>query len=126
MNYFSAMKTHAAILMLITGSWLASAQTNEPALDEDMMLDSAQQWAQDNLDDDVLAALKNVDRAKVGDFLKNYQEQMQGDSVLDLAQLKAGAMTILPLLSAHKETEPYAAWLQERMDYFDVAAELNT
>ena len=125
MNYFPAVRFRVAIVVLIAGGWLAPAQTNESALDVGDMLDAAQQLARDNLDDDVLKALQNVDRDKVGDFLKNYQAYLQGDYVLDVAQLKDGANAILPLLDAHAETQPYAAWLRARLDYFDAAAELK-
>jgi membrane-bound lytic murein transglycosylase D len=125
MNYFPAMKLRVAIIILIAGGWLVPAQTNESSLDVGDMLDAAQQFAQDNLDPDVLKALQDVDRDKVGDFLKNYQACLQGDYVLDVAQLKDGANAILPLLDAHEETQPYAAWLRARLDYFDAAEELK-
>jgi len=94
-------------------------------MDWNAVLDSAQQWAQQNLDDDVLRALQNVDRDKVEDFLKNYQDYLRGDYVLDVAQLKDAAHVILPLLDTHEETRPYAAWLRSRLDYFEAADEMN-
>ena len=119
------MKFHLAFALLLATVWLVPAQTNEPSLDVGDMLDAAQQFAQDNLDDDVLKALQDVDRTQVEDFLKHYQDYLQGDYVLDVAQLKDAATTILPLLDAHEETQPYAAWLRARLDYFDVADELK-
>ena len=110
-----------ALLLVTAGT--ASTQTNEMDLDD--VLDAAQQFAQENLDPSVLQALQSIDREKVQDFLKHYQDYLQGDYVLDTAQLKAAANTILPLLDAHEETEPYAAWLRERMDYFEAAEELQ-
>jgi membrane-bound lytic murein transglycosylase D len=102
----------------------AAAQTNEIDLDD--LLDSAQAFAQENLDPAVLQALQNVDRDKVGDFLKHYQDYLRGDYVLDVGQLKDAAEAILPLLDAHEEGQPYAAWLRERLDYFDVAEKLKS
>ena len=125
MYYCPVVKFYIAIVILVAVNRLGFAQTNESGLDFAALLDNAQQWAQDNLDDDVLAALQNVDRQQVKDFLKNYQDYLQGDYVLDLAQLKTTANTVLPLLAAHEETQPYAAWLRERLDYFDVADELK-
>jgi membrane-bound lytic murein transglycosylase D len=122
------VKRIVAILLAAFICRMAWAQTNEPSLEIDVgaVMDSAQQWAQDNLDDNVLQVLNQVDRGKVEDFLKNYQEYLNGEYVLDLAQLRDGANTVLPLLQAHEETQPYAAWLQARLDYFDVAGELAT
>ncbi len=119
------MKFRSAIVILLASGGLVLSQTNEMTLDVSGLLDAAQQFAQDNLDDDVLQALQNVDRDKVEDFLKHYQDYLQGDSVLDVAQLKDAANVALPLLEAHEETQPYAAWLRARLDYFDAAAELK-
>jgi membrane-bound lytic murein transglycosylase D len=120
------MKVRATIFILLLTGGLAWAQTNEPVLDLGAVLDTAQKWAQENLDDEVLQALGEVDRDQVGKFLGRYEEFLKGDYVLDLAQLKGAATTALPLLEAHEETQPYAAWLRARLDYFDVAEELKT
>jgi membrane-bound lytic murein transglycosylase D len=114
--------TVTSILLIVAGG-AASAQTND--LDLNGMLDSAQQFAQENLDPDVLQVLQSLDRDKVQDFLNHYQDYLKGDYVLDVAQLKDSANAILPLLEAHEETQPYAAWLRERLDYFEVAEELS-
>ncbi len=102
----------------------APAQTNE--VDLGGLLDAAQQFAQDNLDPDVLNALQNVDRQQVENFLSHYQDYLKGDYVLDVAQLKDAANAILPLLDAHEETQPYAVWLRSRLDYFDAAEEFKS
>jgi membrane-bound lytic murein transglycosylase D len=118
------VKIAVAIVTLIVLCGLAPAQTND--LDLGDMLDSVEQFAQENLDPDVLHALQNVDRQKVEDFLKQYQDYLQGDAVLDAGQLKDAAKVILPLLVLHEETQPYAAWLRSRLDYFDAADELKS
>lgn len=118
------MKSFAILALLLATTCLVSAQTNE--LDLDDVMDAAQQFAQENLDPDVLSALQSVDRSKVEDFLKHFQDYLQGDQVLDVAQLKDAANIALPLLAAHEETQPYAAWLRSRLDYFDAADELKS
>ncbi|MEY4916577.1 MAG: hypothetical protein RL616_490 [Verrucomicrobiota bacterium] len=119
------MKFIAVILLLLCLDIAAPAQTNDAALDVAGLLDAAQQFAQENLDEDVLRALQTVDRSQVEDFLKHYQTYLNGDYVLDLAQLKDVATTVLPLLEVHEETQPYAAWLRARLDYFDAAEKLT-
>ncbi len=119
------MKIFRVVFILLFACRLASAQTNPAPLDVNSLLNAAQNWAQENLDDDVLRALQDVDRAKVGDFLKQYQNYLQGDYVLDLAQLNTAATAVLPLLDAHEETQPYAAWLRSRLDYFDIAGQFT-
>ena len=121
---FAAVKNVIVTILLLVTCGLARAQTNDLDLGE--VLDAAQQFAQENLDPDVLRALQNVDREKVADFLNHYQEYLQGDYVLDVAQLKDAAHAVLPLLDAHEETQPYAAWLRSRLDYFDAADELKS
>lgn len=113
------MKVILTLLLLLASLRFAPAQTN--VVDVGLLLDAAQQWAQENLDDDVLKSLQNVDRKQVEDFLQHYQDYLQGDYVLDLAKLKEGANAILPLLDAHEETQAYAAWLRARLDYFEAA-----
>ena len=124
MNYPSAVKFPVALAILFAGGWLVPAQTND--VDLGGLLDTAQQFAQDNLDPDVLQALQSVDRTKVQVFLNHCQDYLKGDRVLELAQLKDTANVILPLLDAHEETQPYAAWLRSRLDYFDAAEELKS
>ena len=89
------------------------------------MVESAQEWAEENLDEEVLQAMPEVDREQVEKFLKQFQDQLKGNYVLDLATLREAAKAVLPLLAAHDETKPYAAWLRSRLDYFEVAEELR-
>ena len=86
---------------------------------------AAQEWANENLDENVLKALPEVDREQVEKFLKQFQEQLKGQYVLDLAALKDGAKAVIPVLDAHEETKPYAAWLRSRLDYFEVAEQFR-
>jgi len=87
----------------------------------DDLVQSANQWAKENLDEDALRALQDVDRDKVKQFFANIQKQFDGEYVVDLASLKDTATTVLPLLERHEDTQPYAAWLKARLDYLDVA-----
>jgi len=110
-----------ALMLALT----VSAQ-QELELDVGQVLDAAQDWAEENLDEGVLRSLPEVDRDRVEKFLRQFQDQLQNDYVLDLAALNDTAKFVLPLLDAHPETQPYAAWLRSRLDYFEVAEELRT
>ena len=112
--------------------WLIAALTvalpvwgQDDTINLDEVVRSAQDWAKDNLDEDALRALQQVDQAKVRQFLNEIQKQLQGEYVIDLAQLRAAAKTILPILDSHEETLPYARWLEARLDYLDAAEELR-
>lgn len=120
------MKLYVGLLVLLTAVSGVRAQTNALTPDLGDMLDTAQQWAGENLDEDALADLQIVDREKVKVFLNDFNARLQGDYVLDVARLKDASVLVLPLLDSHEETEPYAAWLRARMDYFEVASELKT
>lgn len=102
---------------------LALAQDNTVTWDD--VMQSAEQWAKENLDEDTLRALKNVDRQKVKDFFATVQKEFQGAYVIDLAGLRDAARAILPLLEGHDETVPYALWLKARLDYLDTANEFR-
>lgn len=125
MDYARPMRLLVTIFILMTTLFSVPAQTNDTSIDLNAVLDTAQQWAQENLDEDVLAAFGSVDREQAGEFLKNYQAYLTGDSVLDLALLKESAAAVLPLLDAHEASQPYAAWLRSRLDYFDAAEQLK-
>lgn len=111
------------VTLLLLGALTALGQTNEIAVDD--LMQSAQQWANDNLDPNVLRALQNTDQEKVRQFLDSIHTNFQGEYVIDLAQLRETAKTVLPILDSYEETAPYAAWLKARMDYLDTAEELR-
>jgi membrane-bound lytic murein transglycosylase D len=117
------MKLGLLLALLLTTA--SARQAQEPGLDVKGLLDTAEQWAQENLDEDVLAALPEVDRAQVEKFLREFQTQLQSEYVLDLAALNGAAKAVMPLLDTHEETKPYAAWLRSRLDYFEVAEEFR-
>jgi membrane-bound lytic murein transglycosylase D len=85
----------------------------------------AQDWAREILDEDLLAALETDDRERAQRFFKRVQEELGGEYVLDLAALKEAARGLVPILEEYEETEPYALWLKTRLDYFDVAEDLQ-
>ncbi len=116
------MKVRLLFALMLT---LTVSGQQELELDVGQVIESAQDWAEENLDEGMLRSLPEVDRDKVEKFLRQFQDQLQKDYVLDLAALKDTAKFVLPLLDAHPETQPYAAWLRSRLDYFEVAEELR-
>lgn len=71
------------------------------------------------------AFLEGLDLSDIGDFdekqleavCKQLQQRLQGEYVLDLAELRNLARTLLPVLKYLPEAEPHAAWLRARLDY---------
>ncbi len=116
------MKYFVVMAFLLVAA-VARGQDQDFNLDD--VMDAAQDFARENLDDRVLNALQQVDRDKVKEFLAEFEKELQGDYVLDLAALKDTAKTIQPLLEQSPDTAPYAAWLRARIDYMEVADELR-
>ena len=85
----------------------------------------AEQWARDNLDEDVLKVLGTIDQQKATTLFDDLSRALQGESVYDLAKLKGTAKSVLPHLQKHEGTRPYAAWLEAHLDYLIVADELQ-
>lgn len=116
------MKYWIALLLLLN-ALAASAQTNTITMDD--LMQSAQEWANDNLDTNVLHALQTTDQEKIQQFLNSIQTNFQGEYIIDLAQLRDTAKAALPILESYEETAPYAAWLKAHMDDLDTAEELR-
>jgi len=103
----------------------ARAQPTDEVVTLPDLMQGVQQWAQDNLDTNVLAALSQIDPTVAQRFFQDLQARSQGDYVVDLAALRQTARTLLPLLQSREETRPYAVWLQAQMDYLEVADEIR-
>ena len=114
------MKQAGLLFLLTLWGFCAAGQDNTLTIDDDL-LRSAQQWARDNLDEDVLRALNEVDQRKVRQFLAQLQKQYNGAYVVDVAQFRDAARSVLPILESYEETTPYAVWLKANLDYFEVA-----
>lgn len=117
------MKACGVLVLFLAGSLVARADDDTVTLPE--LVQGAQQWAQENLDTNVLNALPEVDERAVQQFFREVQQRFQSDYVVDIAALRQTARTVLPLLESREETQPYAAWLRARMDYLEVADEIR-
>jgi membrane-bound lytic murein transglycosylase D len=95
-------------------------------LDLSGLIATAEEWAAEHLDTNVVAALPEFDRQQAQELLRNLQQQFQGESVLDLAALRSTVEALLPALGAYEETESFAAWLRPRLDYFKVATDFQS
>ena len=108
---------------LLAGSLVARAQDDTVTLPD--IIQGVQQFAQENLDTNVFNALPDVDDPVVQQFFRDAQQRLQGDYVVDIAALRQTAQIVLPLLESSEQTRPFAAWLKARMDYLDVADEIQ-
>ncbi len=118
------MTRRQAIVLFAAAPFAALAQSND-TLSLDDLVDMGQQFVEENVDEDVLAQLGQVDQDKVRALLKQLQDELDQDYVLDLANFKEVAEAGLKLLEANTNSEPYADWLRPRLDYFDVSGRLK-
>ena len=121
------LSSHLRKSILAAAALLASAAfvSAQETVTLDDLADSAQAWAKENLDEDLLRALEGKDQRRVKEFIDQLQKELHGEYVIDLARLKDAATSIVPLLESYEETQPYAAWLKPRLDYLEIAEELR-
>lgn len=110
-------------LLLVAGGFIARAQDDTVTMPD--LIQGAQQWAQENLDTNVLNALPSVDDPQVQQFLRELEKRYKGDYVVDLAGLRDTARTAISVLESSDDTQPYAAWLKAQLDYLEVADQVR-
>ena len=114
----SGVKGHFIILLVLSLAGVTTAQ--EKPLQTDELVQSVEEWLQENLDEGVLDAL-GVDQDRARKFFAELRRQFAGTYVYDLGALKETATRLLPVLEQFEETDPYAVWLRTHLDYFDTA-----
>lgn len=83
------------------------------------------QWLEDNIDPDVLKAVRQLDQDRVRRIFTELQQAMQGTNLYQLATLHDTASQLAPLLQKYEGTAPYGVWLQTQLDYMEAAANLE-
>src|SRR5690242_10220262 len=116
---------HKVLVLMMLSAGTLLAQRQEQSLTLDDLAQSAEQWAKENLDENVLRSLQSADQKRVKEFLVELEKEFRGKYVIDLARLREAAKTIIPVLEQYEETEPYAVWLKTQLDYLDVAEQLR-
>jgi membrane-bound lytic murein transglycosylase D len=114
-----------AFILVTSSSALAQTPKRDNEVTVDDLISGAEEWAKENLDDDILELLNDIDRDQVRNFLKELEARFQTNSVYELAPLRKQARHLVPLLEEYEETDPLAQWLKTRLDYLDVAEELK-
>ena len=94
---------------LVVGACLSCPAEPDEYMTLDEMVQQAEAWAKDNLDEEALKVLNSVDRQQVMKLLQELQRRFEADSVLDLAGLKEAAQAVIPILNRSEETAPYGA-----------------
>ena len=119
------MKRAIFLVILLCFSLCPRAKAQDQSITIDDLLAGAEEWAKENLDDEVLELLEDVDRDRVRAFLKDLDARLQTNSVYELGPLREQAKELVPFLEQWEETLPLAQWLKTRLDYLDVSEELK-
>jgi membrane-bound lytic murein transglycosylase D len=122
------MRSPAMNLRLFLGlaaSAPLAALARQQVLSLDQLINSGERLLRENVDPELLKSLPALDRDRVTQFLTQFQRDLQGNYIVDLAALKPAAISALPLLRANPATLPYAGWLESRLDYLDVAEQFR-
>ena len=80
------MRTLWLVALLLFSSLRVPGQDETVTLDD--LMESADPWAKENLDDNAPRVLGDVDQEKVKQFFNDIQKQFHSQYVLDLAMLK--------------------------------------
>jgi membrane-bound lytic murein transglycosylase D len=90
------------------------------------LADSAQEFFEENIDPEVLAAFSEADQEKISKAFEALKKGFESTYVIDVAELRQTTKTLLPFLESWEETYPLAIWLRTRLDYMEVAEALRT
>jgi membrane-bound lytic murein transglycosylase D len=111
------------VLLVPAPATLAQQDKSTFALDD--LGVAVEQWARENIDASLLAALNEPDRKRSDYLFKEFTRRLQNENIYDLAPLKDTATMLLPVLDGFDETKPYASWLRTHLDYLLVSDELK-
>lgn len=108
-------------------AWLTLGQSQadlraEIQIEVGPLLDIGEQWARENLPADWLDELEMPSEKEWQGFLNAAGKALDSGNVEDAARLMPYAETAVRVISRMPGYEDYAAWLQQRLDYFEVAA----
>jgi membrane-bound lytic murein transglycosylase D len=111
------------VLALIVATHGTMAQERPTFQLEDFSA-AIEEWARENIDEEVLKALGGVDRRRTQSLFEELNRRLQSENVYDLGALKDTATSLLPVIEGVEEMKPYASWLRTHLDYLEVSDEL--
>ncbi len=113
------------LFLLVTVCLLAftsAVPAQEETIDADALIGSAEEFIAEN---EAVLDFVGIDVEAVKKMVKDMQTQFEGNYVYDLSASGETARQLVPILAQFEETQDYAAWLQSRLDYFEVAEQMQ-
>lgn len=112
----------ALLFILLANLWFpAQVILAQSPPDLESLLNEGQRWWDQNIDEEALPPLPELDLEQVEPLLKQVQDRLQAENLLDLAELRRVADALLPWLERETALRPYVPWLRARLDYFKAA-----
>lgn len=110
----------------VIGAWFVvsavHAHAEEWVLDVDYIHEVGTQWVEAYVPPEWQETIDIPSPEEWRQFWRLTGNALQSYELIDLARIRPEVETALSLLKRHEYTEPYAAWLEQRMDYFDMAS----
>ena len=110
-----------AFLLPLPRVMAAQGSEAQPLPSLESLLNEGQRWWDQNIDEEVLPPLPELDLEQVEPLLRQVQDRLQAENLLDLAELRRVADALLPWLERETALRPYVPWLRARLDYFKAA-----
>jgi membrane-bound lytic murein transglycosylase D len=112
----------AAALLVVTGGALSSyAQTSDEPYSIQDLYDAGAEWLKDTAPPEVWEEYDIIGFEEWVQYLSSIQRALQEDSYDTLSDWLPYARAALDSLKAIPAAAPYADWLAQRLDYFEVA-----
>ena len=110
-----------AFLLPLPRVMAAQGSEAQPLPSLESLLNEGQRWWDQNIDEEALPPLPELDLQQVEPLLRQVQDRLQAENLLDLAELRRVADALLPWLERETALRPYVPWLRARLDYFKAA-----
>ena len=91
------------LILLLPGGIIA--RQKPPAQQDGVQ--SLDEWLQENIDDDVLRAFKQMDQDRLRRVFLEMQQALQGTNIYQLGALKQTVSEWAPILAKYEETYPW-------------------
>lgn len=123
------LRNPSPVLLLAFAFIACAASAQEPEEYEiprsaEELHDMVQRWTSENLTEEELAQLPQFDRAQFITFFQPIIDALYADDFESMATIREHAAVGLAQLRAQPAGQPFADWLEPRMDYLDVAVEV--
>lgn len=117
---------HAVLLACLACVAARADEPQQPAvpLNAAELHDRVAEWMAQNLTEEEIARLPQFDREQFVNFFQPIIDALAADDFESMATIREHAAQGLALLRSQPAGQPYADWLEPRMDYLDMAVEV--